>query len=72
MFDKKSVVGRINLTNNLKRELKIIETDKETGTIRKEKDFTKNQFIIFLSENNPDFKAMEEFGTKKPYFLIQN
>lgn len=33
MFDKKSVVGRINLTNNLKREFKIIEADKETGKI---------------------------------------
>lgn len=29
MFDKKSVVGRINLANNLKREFKIIEADKE-------------------------------------------
>lgn len=33
MFDKKSVVGRINLANNLKREFKIIEADKETGKI---------------------------------------
>lgn len=65
--------AKINLLNELEKvtdsisfqNLQIEYANKETGTIRKEKDFTKNQFIIFLSENNPDFKAMEEFGTKK-------
>lgn len=65
--------AKINLLNELEKvtdsisfqNLQIEYANKETGTIRKEKDFTKNQFIIFLSENNPDFKAMEQFGTKK-------
>lgn len=65
--------AKINLLNELEKvtdsisfqNLQIEYANKETGTIRKEKDFTKNQFIIFLSENNPDFKAIEQFGTKK-------